>query len=296
MSQTSIRKKYSLNIFYIYRYFIRDCMQKAIFILLSLCCFVFALCPANMTFVKGGSFIMGSISGRDEVTDKKDQGAFLDASSRFFTWELPANSVTISDFCISTHEVTQKEWKDIMGTTIHKQRDKSRKAGIPLTLVGEGDNYPMYYVSWHEAVEYVQKLSKKTGKNYRLLTEAEWEYAARGGDKSKGYKYAGSNDIGSVAWYNDNSGKRVYEVCKKSRNELNICDMSGNVHEWVSDWYGSYTIDSKTNPQGPNQGITRVLRGGSWLNFSYWSRIAFRSNSNPNVRYDYVGFRVALNP
>ena len=179
-----------------------------------------------------------------------------------------------------------------MGTTIHEQRIK---AGYSFTN-GVGSDYPMYYVNWEEAQEFCKKLSQLTGKTYVLPTEAQWEYAARGGVKSRGYKYSGSNTIGNVAWYSDNSSSSTHPVATKQPNELGLYDMSGNVWEWCSDWYGSYSSESQSNPTGPSTGSNRVLRGGSWCNSARNCRVSFRNYSYPSNRSFNDGFRFVLLP
>jgi len=161
-----------------------------------------------------------------------------------------------------------------------------------------GDNLPVERVVWNDVQEFIQRLNKKTGQHYRLPTEAEWEYAARGGNKSHGYKYAGSNNIGDVAWYRKNSRDKTHIVGQKQPNELGIYDMSGNVWEWCSDWYGRkyYKNSPQNNPQGPTTGTFRVNRGGGWYSRSVHCRVANRSSWYPGLRYDYRGFRLALSP
>ena len=163
---------------------------------------------------------------------------------------------TVSDFYIGKYEVTQAQWRAVMGTTVRQQRDK---AGTDWPLAGEGDNYPMYYVSWDEAQEFIRRLNAQTGKQYRLPTEAEWEFAARGGNNSRGYKYSGGNSEGNIAWYSENSNNATHPVGTKSSNELGIYDMSGNVLEWCNDWYGDYNSNAQTNPQCPSSGFYRIL-------------------------------------
>jgi formylglycine-generating enzyme required for sulfatase activity len=224
----------------------------------------------NMVFVKGGTFQMGREDGYGN--------------------EKPIHSVTVSDFHIGKYEVTQKEWREIMGTNPSSFKDC--------------DNCPVETVSWDDVQEFLKKLNTKTGKNYRLPTEAEWEYAARGGNQSKGYTYSGSNTISSVAWYDENSYSLGSEhknygtnsVGQKSSNELGIYDMSGNVWEWCSDWYGSdyYKNSSFNNPQGASSGTYRVLRGGAWGSKPADCRIAFRNISTPTYRYFIIGFRVVF--
>ena len=133
-----------------------------------------------------------------------------------------------------------------------------------------------------------------TGQNFRLPTEAEWEFACRGGNNSRGYKYSGSNNLGSVAWYYDNSGNKTHSVATKSPNELGIYDMSGNVWEWCSDWYGDYSSDAQTNPKGPGSGSGRVFRGGSWIRFVRSCRSSRRYNGDPTYRNYGLGLRLAL--
>jgi uncharacterized repeat protein (TIGR02543 family) len=236
-------------------------------------------CLAGMAYVKGGSFAMG-------CTDEQG-GDCLE-------WEKPARNVTVSSFYVCKTPVTQKEWRDIMGTTIEDQMKKANKT----KLNGVGDNHPMYYVSWDDANKYVDSLRKKTGKRYRLLTEAEWEYAARGGQKSKGLKYAGSDNIDNAGWHNGNAGGNTHNVCQKAKNELGLCDMSGNVWEWTSDWYDKnyYKSEINSNPKGPNSGNDRVNRGGSWSSNAAGCRTSFRGADFPGLRYSYLGFRVAMSP
>ena len=213
----------------------------------------------GMIFVQGGTFEMGSNDGQDD--------------------EKPVHRVTVSDFYIGKYEVTQKEWKEVMGNN---------------PSYNKGDNLPVEQVSWDDIQEYLQKLNAKTGKNYRLPTEAEWEYAARGGNKSRGYTYSGSNSIDNVAWYSSNSGNETHAVGRKQANELGIYDMSGNVWEWCNDWYGEnyYNNSPLQNPQGPTSGTYRVLRGGSFDGGDNNGRVASRVNFDPDVRYFIFGFRV----
>lgn len=223
----------------------------------------------EMVYVKGGTFTMGCTS--EQGSDCEDD-------------EKPAHQVTLNDFYIGKYEVTQKQWRAVMGTD-------------PPELSFKGcDDCPVERVSWNDIQDFIKKLNQKTGKKYRLPTEAEWEYAARGGSQSRGYKYAGSNNIGEVAWYEGNSSSKTHAVGGKKPNELGIYDMSGNVYEWCSDWYGNYSAGSQRNPQGPTSGTGRVLRGGSWYRIAGRCRVSDRSNSFPGNRINHYGFRLAVSP
>ncbi|MBR5249759.1 MAG: SUMF1/EgtB/PvdO family nonheme iron enzyme [Bacteroidales bacterium] len=220
----------------------------------------------EMVFVEGGTFKMGATS---------EQGSDADSD------EKPVHSVTVSDFYIGKYEVTQAQWKAVMGDN---------------PSYSKGDNLPVENVSWNDIQEFIKKLNQLTGKTYRLPTEAEWEYAARGGKKSKGYKYAGSNNIEDVAWYTNNSSSHTHPVGQKQPNELGLYDMSGNVWEWCQDRYGNYNSSSQTNPTGPASGSNRVLRGGSWCNSARLCRVSDRCSYDPSSRYYTFGFRLVLLP
>ena len=232
-----------------------------------------------MVYVDGGTFMMGAT---------EEQGT--DALER----EKPVHSVTLDGFYIGKFEVTQAQWKAVMGTTIDQQRGKASEYWGDAALYGVGDNYPMYYVSWEEAVEFCEKLSAQTGKTYRLPTEAEWEYAARGGQQADGTKYAGSSTIGDVAWYTSNSGSKTHPVGQKQPNALGLYDLSGNVYEWCSDWSSSnyYSSSPSVNPQGPSGGSSRVIRGGSWYRYAQYCRVSGRYYYTPDYRNGNLGFRV----
>jgi len=214
----------------------------------------------NMVLIKGGTFQMGSNDGESD--------------------EKPVRSVTVSDFYMGKYEVTQKEWRDIMGTN------------PSATDRGIGDNYPVNQVSWDDIQTYLQKLNAKTGQRYRLPTEAEWEYAA-GGGASRRTKWAGTDSesaLGSYAWYDANAGNKTHPVGQKSPNKLGLYDMTGNVWEWCSDWDGAYPAGSQTNPQGATKGTGRVNRGGGWSYSPLYCRVANRSNYYPAYRSDGLGF------
>ena len=160
----------------------------------------------------------------------------------------------------------------------------------------KGAQNPVEQVSWNGCQEFISRLNSLTGRTFRLPTEAEWEYAARGGNKSLHYKYSGSDNIGNVAWCNGNSGSSTHAVGTKSPNELGIYDMSGNVWEWCSDWYGGYSAGAQTNPQGPSSGSDRVLRGGSWLSSARYCRVSNRNFNVPNSSNLNIGLRLVFVP
>ena len=217
----------------------------------------------NMVRVEGGTFMMGATSeqGSDAYDDEK-----------------PAHQVTLSSFSIGRYEVTQEEWEAVMGSN-------------PSNF--KGKKLPVEQVSWDDCQTFIRKLNQMTGKHFRLPTEAEWEYAARGGNKSRGYKYAGGDNLGSVAWYTDNSGNKTHEVGKKQPNELGLYDLSGNVWEWCQDWKGGYRSSSQTNPTGPSSGSNRVNRGGSWYHGAWICRVSVRFDCTPAGRSNNLGLRLA---
>ena len=158
----------------------------------------------------------------------------------------------------------------------------------------KGDNLPVERVNWDDCQEFISKLNGITGKTFRLPTEAEWEYAARGGNKSRGYQYSGSNNILDVAWFGNNSGSKTHGVGTKQANELGIYDMSGNVWEWCQDWKGAYSSSSQVNPTGANSGSDRVVRGGSWCYVPKFCRSSCRDGSSPNLGCTFFGLRLVL--
>ena len=219
----------------------------------------------TMVDVEGGTFTMGATS---------EQGSGADND------EKPAHKVTLSNYSIGETEVTQALWQAVMGRN-------------PSHFTGDLQR-PVEKVSWNDCQTFISKLNELTGENFRLPTEAEWEYAARGGKESKGYKYSGSNTIDDVAWYDDNFSSTTHAVKTKQPNELGIYDMSGNVWEWCSDWYGSYSSSSLTNPTGPSSGSYRVLRGGSWGSLARDCRVAYRNSSSPDSGLYSYGLRLSL--
>ena len=224
----------------------------------------------TMIAVEGGTFKMGAQSS-SSGGDNYDSEAYSNES--------PVHDVTLSSYYIGETEVTQELWEAVMGSN-------------PSEF--SGSQKPVESISWNDCQEFIIKLNELTSKNFRLPTEAEWEYAARGGNKSKGYKYSGGNTIGNVAWYGGNSSSETHDVKTKQANELGIYDMSGNVYEWCQDWYGSYSSGSQTDPTGPTSGSDRVLRGGSWGGNAGSCRVSFRSSNHPGYGHNNRGFRLIL--
>ena len=227
---------------------------------------ILANLAADMVYVEGGTFTMGATA---------EQGSDADDD------EKPAHQVTLSSFYICKHEVTQEEWEAVMGSNPSNMK---------------GKRLPVEQVTWTDCLTFINKLNSLTGKHYRLPTEAEWEYAARGGNRSNGYKYSGSNTHGNVAWFSINSGDKTHEVMTKSPNELGLYDMSGNVMEWCSDWYDSeyYAISPSNNPKGASSGSNRVYRGGSWGSLARRCRVSYRGSCTPSFRNFNLGLRLAL--
>jgi formylglycine-generating enzyme required for sulfatase activity len=215
--------------------------------------------PEEMIWVEGGTFIMGCNEEDDDCMDR----------------EFPRHEVTISGYYISKYVVTQKEWIASMGKVLSYY---------------SGDDFPVHSTSWNLVQSYISKLNAYTGKNYRLPTEAEWEYAARGGNKSHTYKYSGSNNINEVAWYIGNTNS-LNKVGKKTPNELGIYDMSGNIMEWCGDYYGEYPYESQINPLGPELSTKRVWRGGGWYLHAELSRTTFRGYAPENEQF-FACFRL----
>jgi len=236
----------------------------------------------TMKLVGGGTFQMGA-----QNTNSSQGNYDSDARNN----ESPVHSVTLDGYYMGETEVTQALWKAVMDTV-------PTHNGGWTNGFGYGDDYPAYRVSWNDVQEFILKLNQMTGKKFRLPTEAEWEYAARGGKKSKGYKYSGSNTLSEVAWYGDNSGGKTHPVKGKQPNELGIYDMSGNVWEWCSDWHVSdyYGNSSSKSPKGPDSGKFREQRGGGWNVKKEDCRVSERGGNEPEVRYNNIGFRLVLKP
>ena len=249
----------------------------------------------HVGWVMGGNWplLTFSVSGNGLNVSFKmrivEPGTFQMGSNSGSSIEMPVHSVTLTKaYYMGETEVTQALWQAVMGY-------KPTSGGPQWTSSnGLGDDYPAYYISYTDCQEFITKLNAMTGQQFRMPTEAEWEFAARGGTKSKGYTYAGSNTIDDVAWYYNNSGSKTHAVGGKQPNELGLYDMSGNVYEWCADWYGSYTSGAQTNPTGPTTGSSRVIRGGSWFSGATYCRTALRNYYSPGYRGDRVGFRLAL--
>lgn len=215
--------------------------------------------------VEGGRFLMGSPE-----------------SEKFRRNDEMQHEVEVSDFMIQSAPVSQSLYEAITGE--NPSTDKTWK------------DMPVTNVNWEDTQSFIQRLNEITGGKFRLPTEAEWEYAARGGNRSQGFLYSGSNDIEEVAWYTGNSGNRLHVVKEKQPNELGIYDMSGNILEWCSDFYAEYRLDAKgrVNPKGADNGVDRVLRGGSWNSLPEICRVTYRSSYNPRIRYYTRGFRLVF--
>ena len=220
----------------------------------------------KMVPVFGGTFTMG-FTGDTPISEEENA--------------LPAHQVTLSSYSIGETEVTQALWVAVMGNNpSHYTGDTSR---------------PVESVSWNDCQAFITQLNQMTGMTFRLPTEAEWEFAARGGNMSHGYTYAGSNTLDDVAWNsNNNSANTTQPVGQKSPNELGLYDMSGSVWEWCNDYYGAYSAEAQTNPTGPTSGSDRVARGGAFFNNQGNHRVWFRNHSSAGQVADGLGFRLAL--
>ena len=219
--------------------------------------------------VNGVSFKMIAVKG----------GTFQMGSDDWYEWEKPVHQVTLSDYFIGETEVTQELWNAVMGSNPSKFTGNMQR--------------PVEMVSWNDCQTFISKLNQLTGKTFRLPTEAQWEYAARGGNKSKGYIYSGSNEIDEVAWYEYNSGGMTHPVQTKAPNELGIYDMTGNVYEWCTDWYGAYSSAAQTDPTGSATGSYRDYRGGGWGFSASYCRVAYRVSSTPTYSFSNLGLRLA---
>ena len=236
----------------------------------------------KMVYVEGGEFTMGSPDSEKEAFDN----------------EKPQHRVWIDSFWINKFQVRFREFDVYCKETLNYKRGLIVKKHYPYDNRWGRNWMPVINVNWYDAVNFTKWLSEKIGLNFRLPTEAEWEYAARGGRLAKGYQYSGSNNANDVGWYKSNSGSKTHPVGLKKPNELGIYDMSGNVLEWCSDWYsGEYYLESPySNPQGPLLGAYRICRGGSWNNDAIYLRCAFRYLGDPSSRDNNLGFRLVLDP
>ncbi|MFZ4437856.1 MAG: formylglycine-generating enzyme family protein [Syntrophales bacterium] len=217
----------------------------------------------EFVFVKGGCYQMGDAFGDGQADEK------------------PVHNVCVNDFYMGKYEVTQGQWQAVMGSN-------------PANFKNCGANCPVEQVSWNDTQDFIGILNGKVGKNYRLPTEAEWEYAARSGGKRE--NYAGGDDLDRVACYYSNSGSTTHSAGTKAPNGLGLYDMSGNVREWCQDWYGEkyYSESPRDNPRGPSSGQYRVLRGGSWIDLPVFVRAAYRLWGRPAYRVSSLGFRLSL--
>lgn len=228
----------------------------------------------EMVFVEGGTFLMGGIE-----SDNEDLMELMQE-------EFPVHEVTVNDFYIGKYEVTQAQWKSIMGSNPASEFWKN--------LPYKEKDLPIANISWNDVQIFIKKLNEKTGKQYRLPTEAEWEFAARGGSKSLQYKYcSGSNDFNEASWLRPNSDHIIHPVGTKKANELGVFDMTGNVWEWCQDYYGKYDSCKQINPMGPIVGNERVTRGGGALDAQILMSIARRDGDEPDFKYGTIGFRLA---
>ena len=239
----------------------------------------------DMVLVKAGTFTMGATPEMKEP----------------FDWEKPAHKVTLTkDYYMGRTEVTQALWQAVMGSNPSHFKDLSgSQSSFWQKLWGSKStekscNLPVEQVSWDDCQQFIKKLNALTGKNFRLPTEAEWEFAARGGNQSQHFQYSGSNNLDDVAWYDGNSNSEPHPVGTKQPNELGLYDMSGNVWEWCNDWYEDYSSDAQTDPKGPSNGSYRVFRGGGWGDVARDCRSSIRIGNAPDFSCIVLGLRLAL--
>lgn len=224
----------------------------------------------EMIDVEGGTFYMGA---------QKDNSSTPNYDAAAYQIESPVHKVSVRAFSIGKFEVTQAQWIAAMGNN---------------PSVNQGENLPVENITWEQLQEFITILNQTSGLNYRLPTEAEWEFAAKGGNQSDDFKYSGSSVLGACGWYYSNSEATTHEVGSKYPNELGIYDMSGNVREWCNDWFGYYTSADTDNPQGPDYGSMRVNRGGSWTTPAVNCRNSYRHTDYPYEAAQDLGFRLAL--
>lgn len=232
----------------------------------------------EMVYVEGGTFLMGGTEDQgDEVQDN----------------ELPVRKVKLNSFYIGKFVITQDQWERVMGTDV---REQWGKAELDLGISEEGPDFPMYYISWQEATAFCEKLSEETGKKYALPTEAQWEYAARGGRKDVPGRFSGSDNLLEVAWSYQDTVRRLQKVGLKKPNELGLYDMSGNVYEYCSDNYDLYDPEDTDNPTGAPTSPYRVTRGGSYIDKPFRCRVAYRGTPTPTFSATNIGFRIVCIP
>ena len=252
----------------------------------------------EMVKVEGGSFWMGAHNQyiKKGLFSKEPDTSIPNFDKNAEKGEGPVHKVTLDGFYLCRTEVTQGLWKAVMGSVPKAVAGSYAKGGWQ-DVFGKGENYPAYCVSFNDITkEFLPKLNQMTGLRFRLPTEAEWEYAARGGNQGHGYNYAGSNQLDSVAWHRGNSENKTHPVMSKHANELGLHDMTGNVWELCSDFYGDYSSSPQTNPKGPTSGSEIVIRGGCWFNYEVerYLHIPCRCTVNPDDNAVILGFRLAL--
>ena len=269
--------------------------KRIVFFILFMSLYIALFAQENMVRINGGTFLMGS-----PANDPDPQ-----------KFNLPQHRVTLSSYYIGKYEVTQKEWTEIMGTTVRQQQTKS-KTTWPLS--GEGNFYPIYFVTWYDAIEYCNKKSIKEGltpvytinrnqneltvtwdrkaNGYRLPTEAEWEYACRAGTTTT---FSSGSSVNNAGWHSENANNRSHSVGEKQPNPWGLYDMHGNVFEWCWDLAGDYTAEEKNDPINSSDYDYRIYRGGSWFTGPVGLRTIMRYFRNPNTSTHYIGFRVARN-
>lgn len=225
----------------------------------------------HMALVKGGTFLLGeseaALEGEDNFTRK------------WLKEQMPQHQVTLSDYYIGTCEVTQGLWQEVMGSN-------------PSAI--KGKDLPVTNITWHEALQFIEALNRRTGRHFRLPTDAEWVYAARGGEERNTFRYAGSNHLYEVAWAKGNAEGTTHNVMQKQPNSLGIYDMCGNVMEWCYDWYAPYPDTDEVNPTGPSAGEYKVAHGGAWRASEVFCLPSIRTYDLPAKGYDYLGFRLAM--
>ncbi|MEI6764985.1 MAG: formylglycine-generating enzyme family protein [Bacteroidota bacterium] len=261
----------------------------------------------EMILVQGGRFLMGCLTSTPGEVDDL-QKSFEDRAK-------PAFYATVDSFYISKYEITVQQFADFVNATAYIT--EAEQKGSSVAILSSSSNYkktnninwrfnvsgtqklpekdytlPAIYISWNDANAYCEWLSSITHEKYRLPTEAEWEYAAKGGNKSKGYRYSGSDSINKVGWCGNNSGFFLHPIGQKAPNELGIYDMTGNVQEWCLDRYGAYLPKEQYNPSGPTDGTQKVIRGSSWFFLKNCHDVVYRSPVEPDYSSAQIGFRI----